>query len=210
MLENIGCTTIKLLNCFVNSGFMVVRVLGITGTFQAGKDAVAALIGWRKYSCSDIIREECLRRGLSIDNNQNLIDIGDEMRKTSGDAGVLGKKAVEQIVADGVDKAIVVSIRTPAEVLALKNAPNVDFRLLILDAPITLRFERAKKTPRFATIPFGEFKAQEEKQMQGGEAHNMHLAKVFEMADAKIVNAFETKNELKKAVDVLLNQWGWN
>lgn len=204
-----GCTTINLLNCLVNCQFMVVRILGITGTFQAGKDTVAALIGWKKYSCSDIIREECTRRGLSIDTNQNIIDVGDDLRKSSGDAGILSKKALERIRKDGIENAVVVSIRTPAEVLALKNAENVDFRLLVLDAPISLRFERAKNTTRFASIPFEEFRMQEEKQMKGGDVHNMHLAKVFEFADAKIVNTFSSTTELKAAVDAELKKWSW-
>jgi len=58
-------------------------------------------------------------------------------------------------------------------------------------------------------MSFDEFKAQEKKQMQGGEAHNMHLEKVFELADAKILNAFKTKQELNVAVDALMKEWGW-
>lgn len=188
---------------------MVVRVLGITGTFQSGKDTVAILLGWKKYSCSDIIREECVRRGLSIDVNQNLIDVGDDLRKSSNDAGFLAKKAIERIQKDNVSHALIVSIRTPAEVLAIKNAPNVDFRLLVLDAPIELRFQRARMTERFVNMSFDEFKSQEDKQLKGGDVHNMHLAKVFEMSDARILNSFSSTEELKSSVNDVLKKWGW-
>ncbi|MBI4142103.1 hypothetical protein HY484_04210 [Candidatus Woesearchaeota archaeon] len=188
---------------------MVVRVLGITGTFQSGKDTVSALLGWKKYSCSDIIREECLRRGLSIDINQNLINIGDDLRKSSGDAGILAKKALERISKDNVSRVVVVSIRTPAEVLALKNAENVDFRLLVLDAPIEVRFQRARTTERFVNMSFDEFKSQEDKQLKGGDVHNMHLEKVFEMSDARIFNEFSSLEELRVVVNDVLNGFGW-
>lgn len=187
---------------------MRIRVLGITGTFQAGKDAVAALIGWKKYSCSDLLRDECKKRGLSIDINQNLVDVGNEMRKTSNDAGILGKKILERIYADKVDKVIVVSIRTPAELLSLKNANNVDFKLLLLDAPIELRFQRAKSAQRFATLPFEQFKAQEDNQLKGSDEYSQQLGKVFEFADAKIINDFESLDDLKSAVTAVLKGWG--
>jgi len=188
---------------------MQIKVLGITGTFQSGKDALAEIIGWKKYSCSDLLREECKKRGLSIDINQNLVDIGNELRKTSNDSGILGKKILESIHADKIDKAIVVSIRTPAELLALKNAKNVYFRLLVLDAPIELRFKRSKATPRYTNISFEEFKRQEDAQLKGNEEHSQQLGKVLELADAKIINNFNSLKELKKEVDTVLKNWEW-
>ena len=187
----------------------MVKMLGITGTFQAGKDTVAGIIGWRRYSCSDVIREECRRMGLSIDINQNLVDVGDELRKSSNDAGVLAKKVIGRIFADGTNAAIVVSIRTLAELYALKNTPNADFRLLVLDAPIEKRFERAKNDVRFKTMSFFEFKAQEDRQMHGTESYSMHLSKVFEQADARLWNDFASIEELHTAVMHVLKEWGW-
>ncbi|GEM_PF-3721583 len=186
---------------------MQIRILGITGTFQSGKDAVAALIGWKKYSCSDLLRDECKLRGLSIDINQNLVDIGDDLRSKFG-SGVLGKMAVEKINSDLVDKAIVVSIRTPEELIELKRAKNFDFKLLVLDAPIEVRFARAKASPRWVDMSFSDFKAQEDSQLQGIGPF-MNLLKVFKFADAKILNTFNSFDELKSAVNAVLKGWGW-
>lgn len=187
---------------------MAVCILGIAGTFQAGKDSVAALIGWKKYSCSDVIREECKKRGLSIDVNQNLVDVGNDLRKSSGNAGILGELIIKKILADKVSRAIVVSIRTPAELLALKGAKGVDFRLLVLDAPIALRFQRAQSLVRYASMSFEQFKAQEDLQLKGADEHSQQLEKVFSFADAKIMNE-DSLDDLKFAVSALLKRWNW-
>jgi len=187
----------------------MIRILGVAGTFQAGKDSVAALIGWKRYSCSDIIREECRKRGLSIDVNQNLIDVGNDLRKSSNDAGILGKKVLEAIRFDGVSSALVVSIRTPAELFALKNAVNVDFRLLVIDAPIEVRFARAKSLARYSHMSFDEFKAQESAQLNGVDEFSQQLGKVFGFADAKLINDFKSLEELKASVFGLFKNWGW-
>lgn len=187
----------------------MVKILGVSGTFQAGKDSVAALVGWKKYSCSDIIREECVKRGLSVDVNQNFVDVGNDLRKSSGDAGVLGRRIVEKILAGSVERAIVVSIRTPAELFALKNAEGVDFRLLVLDAPIEVRFQRAKSLARYSGMSFGEFKAQEDAQLKGVAEYSQQLGRVFELGDARLVNDFGSLDELKVAVFGVLKGWGW-
>lgn len=188
---------------------MSIRILGITGTFQSGKDALAAAIGWKKFSCSAIIGEELVRMGLSIDVNQNFVDVGNDLRRLHNDAGILGKKVLERILAEKLGRVIVVSIRTPAELFALKNAKDVDFKLLVLDAPIELRFQRSKVTPRWTNIPFDEFKRQEDLQLSGAEEHSQQLGKVFEFADAKIINDFSSVDDLKIAVDKVLKNWGW-
>ena len=120
-----------------------------------------------------------------------------------------GKNILERIHAENLDKAIVVSIRTPAEILALKNAKDVDFHLLLLDAPIDVRFERAKKTQRFVNMSFEDFKAQEDKQLDGTDKYSQQLGKVFEFADARLTTNFQTLDELRSAVDTILKGWGW-
>jgi len=73
-------------------------LIGLTGKSGSGKDTVADYLkekGFIYFSLSDIIREECKKRGKKIERD-NLIKIGNELRKKHGPS-VLADKTIQKI-----------------------------------------------------------------------------------------------------------------
>ncbi len=164
-------------------------ILGIVGKFAAGKDTAAEFFvknGFKHYSCSDIIREEHVKRyGVPAPDREAQVKMGDLLRSEGGNA-VLAKRILEQIQSTNPKHALVVSIRTPEELSALRSHP--DFKLIAIDAPITLRYQRSvERKGEKDHISFEEFKAQEERESKSiGTA--MNLNKVIGSADHVVTN----------------------
>jgi dephospho-CoA kinase len=132
----------------------------VTGPNASGKGAVCdflTTVGFAVYSLSDVIREEARLRGLPPER-EHLIRLGNEMRETSG-PGALAKGILSKI---GL-RAVIDSIRNPAEVEVLRSLPS--FVLLGIRAPVELRFarsvERARPGDPASLEEFKEREAQE-------------------------------------------------
>ena len=102
-------------------------IIGLTGTNGSGKTA---------YSLSDVIREELAAKGLAP-NRENLIAEGNRLRSELGSA-ILAHRVGRRLRPD--QNYVIDSIRNPREVQALREWG--EFRLLHLDAPRELRYER--------------------------------------------------------------------
>ena len=177
-------------------------ILGLTGPNSAGKGEVAKYLIEKKcfiyHSCSDVIREECTKKGLEH-SRENLIAVGNELREKFGPA-ILAKQIMEKI-KNKKGNVIVDSIRNPAEVVELKKLPN--FILVMVDAPMELRFERAKARGRVENAETLEaFNALEESEKSDDPA-KQQLHKVFAMADKKIVNE-GTMEALHQKIETIL------
>src|SRR3989344_3037021 len=119
-------------------------IIGLTGSYAAGKDTVADFLvkrGFAYYSLSDLLRKELVKQGKLL-SRDNLIDKGNELRQNFG-AEELARRILDQIKKDGSENVVVVSIRNPEEVKFLKK--NSEFEMWFVDAPIKTRYERAKK-----------------------------------------------------------------
>ncbi|MHC5012347.1 MAG: nucleoside/nucleotide kinase family protein [Planctomycetota bacterium] len=129
-------------------------VIGITGRNCAGKDSVAAILvarGFERHSLSDAIREELRARDVPI-TREALIDMGNRLRRDEGPA-VLAERMKRMIRGDRV---ALVSVRSPSEVQALRALPG--FRLVGVEAPVAVRFERERTRSReFAVETLEEF-----------------------------------------------------
>ena len=172
-------------------------VIGITGTNSSGKDTVAKFFiekGFDSFSLSDILREEAKKRGIE-ENRDNLQGIGNELREKFG-TGYLAQETLKKIKRD----AIVTSIRHSDEVKTLKQAQN--FFLIAIDAPIELRYKRARKRQGTQdAIDFETFQKQEAKEFQKSGS-GQQLGKCMEMAGYKIENN-GTKEEFYKKLENL-------
>jgi len=160
------------------------RLVGLTGTNAAGKGEVARLLGARGYayrSLSDVLRAELARRGLEA-TRDNLIRVGNELRAAHG-ADVLARRAAEGL---GDGRAVVDSIRNAAEVAYLRGLG--DFLLIGVDAPVEIRFERARLRGRNeSAATLGEFRAKEVEELRGGET-GQQLEACLRLADVLIIN----------------------
>ena len=175
-----------------------VRLIGLTGTNSSGKGEAAACFQKRGYayvSLSDVIRAELEKEGIPITRN-NLIRKGNHMRETQG-ADVLARLVMKGIKG----KTVVDSIRNPQEVEYLRQ--HGDFILLAIDAPVEIRFERAKKRGREESAStLQEFIAKEAEEMTNRKT-GQQLSNCIQMADFKIENNGTLEDLEKKAKRII-------
>lgn len=169
-------------------------VVGLTGPNAAGKGEVARFLGDRGlafHSLSDIIREEAAAGGLSP-TRENLIETGNALRRRHG-AGVLAERTLERLTG----RDVVDSIRNPAEVEVLRREPA--FLLLAVDAPIGLRYERARLRSRAGDgSTLEEFTARERLEL-GSDPVQQQIHLTIQMADLSVDNS-GTLSDLHRAV----------
>lgn len=176
-------------------------LIGLTSRNAAGKDKVARYLvehhAFGYFSLSDILRKELKKKGLPI-TRENLTAEGNAQRQAKG-AGVLAERALAEL--EGVKAGVVVSIRNPGEVSTLRKRD--DFILVAVDAPVQLRYERAKARSRSDDAKtLEEFIRDEQAELAGNE-NEQQLERVFRMSDLVIVND-STLEELYAKVEELL------
>ena len=173
-------------------------LVGLTGTNGAGKGEAAAYLGTKGYayrSLSDVLREELAARGLAA-SRDNLIVIGNELRARFG-PDVLARRTM----AKALGPAVIDSIRNPREVDYLRRQDG--FVLIAIDAPVEVRFARARARGRDeSAATLEEFRAKEDVEMAGSET-GQQLARCMAMADRSIMND-GTLEELWRKVEECL------
>lgn len=174
------------------------RLIGLTGTNSAGKGAVAAYFenkGYAYFSLSDLIREELRKIGKEV-TRDNLIKMGNELREKGGH-DILARLVMEKVK----DKSVIDSIRNPKEVEYLRTQKG--FILLAVDAPVELRYERAKKRGRAESASnLAEFIKKEAEEMtdleKGQQLHNC-----MKMADFLVINDGSLKDLYRRLEELL-------
>lgn len=180
-------------------------IIGISGPISAGTDSLAKFLiekGFVWYAYSDVLREEMTQQGVPLER-MNIIAFADAWRKKEG-TGVLSKRILSKTKAG--ENYVVGNIRNPGEVEELRKATK-DFVLIHVDAPLRMRFERAKQRNRERDPQtFEEFKKLDEIDLGIGQhSHGQQHAAVFTMADYRIVND-GTLDELKSKAEALLKK----
>ncbi|GAB4222146.1 MAG: dephospho-CoA kinase [Acidobacteriota bacterium] len=179
-----------------------VIVIGLTGPNAAGKGEVARYLASRGFAChslSDIVREQALAAGGDV-SRESLIETGRRLRREGG-PGILAEMLVPRLEG----RAVVDSIRHPAEVAVLRRLPA--FRLLGVDADVSVRFERARRRARAGDAPdLDGFRAQEALENRP-DADSQQLAATLALADAVVRNE-GTIDELIESVRAVLAGWG--
>ncbi|TSC91325.1 MAG: hypothetical protein CEN90_454 [Parcubacteria group bacterium Licking1014_17] len=185
-------------------------IIGITGPGASGKDTAAEHLekkGFYHCSLSDIIRDYCREKNIET-TRENLINAGNELRLKYG-RDYLARTALKKIKEQKNKNAVITSLRHPDEVKVLRENP--DFTLLMLDAPLEIRYERTqqRKTGRPEdSDSFEQFKKHEE-QERIGSGPTQQLDLIFQMADYTVINEGPDGPLLEK-VDDFLNKWQKN
>jgi len=180
-------------------------ILGVTGLYCTGKDTVAEILlekSFYHYSLSDAIREECRKRGKKV-TRENLIQLGNELRKTHG-PGTLAEMALRNIKSD--KNYVITSIRNPSEVAILQKRD--DFLLINVTAPLDVRYSRIKsrsKNEDIAINSVADLKAHEKREMST-VATNQQLHKAIAMADVTLRNDKDL-DTLRLKIVKLLTDW---
>ncbi|MFB0564981.1 MAG: AAA family ATPase [Candidatus Aminicenantaceae bacterium] len=174
------------------------RLIGLTGTNGAGKGVVAAYLvkkGFSYFSLSDLIRDEVRKKGEEVSRN-NLIKMGNHLREKFG-ADILARLVKKRIKG----KAVIDSIRNPKEVEFFRR--QKDFILVAVDAPVKVRYKRAKRRGREESASnYQEFIRKEQEEMTNSEK-GQQLHNCMNMADVTIIND-GTLEDLHQKVEALL------
>ena len=163
------------------------KIYGIAGTNGAGKDSVGEMLAERHnflfVSVSDLLREECRKRGLPIER-ENLRMISAEWRREFG-LGVLVDRAVEQAKKGNYDGVAAVPMRNVGEA---QRVLDLGGELVWVDADAKTRYNRITSRMRSDEDKktFEQFQAEEEHEMhQSGDEATLNVAGV-----KKICNIF--------------------
>lgn len=178
-------------------------LLGLTGSYGAGKDEVAHYLeakGFLHYSLSDILRQELVKEKKEI-TRENLIQKGNELRERFG-AGVLAVRTLEKLHTR--DNFVISSIRNPEEIKTLKKRP--DFLLVYVDASLELRFQRTCLRRRENDPKTLEEFRRKEKTEQSKKSTDQQLHKCQKLAQIILLNN-RSLEDLHHKIDQLLADW---
>ena len=179
-------------------------IVGLTGTNGAGKTAVSEMLRERGYgyqSLSDEIRAELKRRGLPA-TRENLIAEGIALRSRFGPAA-LAERVAQRL--NGDRDWVVDSVRNPHEVAALRRDPG--FRLLFVDAPPEIRYERTRSRADERTPgSFEQFQAEELRETTSDDPAAQQLHACQQLADETLWNDADL-GEVERRLDLLLARW---
>ncbi|MGH9414602.1 MAG: deaminase [Terriglobales bacterium] len=178
--------------------------IGLTGTNGSGKTTLADVLksaGFYYVSLSDEIRAELERAGQPL-TRENLIACGNRLRHEFG-RDVLAVRTRERLSAER--NYIIDSIRHPDEVRALRALP--DFHLLAVEAPLDLRYERARaRGDARAPASFEQFVELEQREMSGADPEAQNLPACAGMADAVIAND-GTIEDFRERAEAVIRGW---
>ncbi len=179
-------------------------IIGLTGTNGAGKTAVCDHLrsrGFEVHSLSDEIRGELDRAGRPA-TRENLIEMGNQLRRWGGTA-VLAERIKAQL--EPGRNYVIDSIRNPAEVDSLRRV--AEFHLLLVDAPIEVRFERVRRRDDARTpATLSEFVALEHREVSTADPSTQQLAACQGLADETLSNDGSLE-DLAARINELVRQW---
>lgn len=181
------------------------EIIALGGTLSSGKDTVAKYLetrGFKHFSLSDELRGMLHERDTEpTRDNMNLL--AKEVRTKNGN-DYLVIRVLEKAEKGGFKKIILSSFHHPHEVERVKN---LGAKFLVVDAPIELRFQRAKARERIGDgTTFKEFNKQEERERKSLDSGGQQLDAIISLADYRIEND-GTEEELYKKVDWFLESY---
>ena len=178
-------------------------IIGVTSNVGGGKDAVAQYFinnGFEHLSLSDFLREKLKKSGDDI-TRKNLYELGNYLRQKFG-ADVLAKEALRRVV-DGKEY-VVSSIGTIGEIKKLKSTNN--FKLIFVDAPPEIRFNRVKKRKREKDPKtLKEFQKLEDLERNGGGAAYREHDACRKFADIILINDSTLQRLYEKLDNILFD-----
>lgn len=184
---------------------MKMKVIGLTGTIGSGKEVVREILekNTNSYSVvlSSLLKEDALKKqGIQVTREirQNL---GNELRKQYG-TEILAKIAVS-FMQNNKDFLIIDGIRNPGEVDFLREKFGEEFKLIAVDSPQQLRFERMNGRNREGDPAIWEEFVRLDERDQGKDEpeYGQQVKKCIEMADVLIQNDGSLEELQQKVLD---------
>ena len=180
-------------------------VIGITGSFGAGKGVVADYLVTKKnfahFSARSLITEEIQKRGLEL-NRDSMIEVANDLRKKDGPTYIF-----EQLV----DKAkqhqgdcVVESVRAVAEARYIKEHGGV---ILGIDADPLVRYERIiRRGSETDHVTFEKWQQQEQEESNPDDPTKQDIFGALRESDYIIMNTTSLEM-LQKEVDAFVEKY---
>ena len=180
---------------------MFIMIIGLTGRIAAGKEVIVGILeekGFVYMTISEIIRNEMLDRGLTVDRTA-MQDFGNLLREQEGTNSWI-KRLMKKMNSN--DDYVIDGIRNPGEIDELRKMK--DFILIAIDAPKEDRFQRMLKR-RKPSDPktWEEFLVIDERDFGEEDSKGQQVGKCMEMADYKIDNNSSYDDFIKKVSEIL-------
>jgi len=178
------------------------KVIAFVGYPLSGKSTasqVARELGLAVVVMGDVVREEALRRGLEL-TDENLGKIARELREKEG-MDAIAKRCIPKIRELLKEHGVVVvdGIRGVAEIERFKRAFGDDFILIAIESPLELRFERAKLRKRTDDVSsIEDLKERDRREESWG------LKEAMEMADFTVENTGSYEDFVEKIRQILI------
>jgi dephospho-CoA kinase len=179
-------------------------IIGITGTLGSGKGTVVDYLvkekGFVHFSVRQFLLDEIRKRNLP-ENRDSMVEVANEMRKMNSPSFITDQ-LYEQALKKGKN-AVIESIRTPGEIVSLKQKGN--FYLLAIDADSKIRYDRIRKrNSETDQIDFETFIKNEEREMTSTDSNRQNLQKCREMADFVFLNNGKITELYEKIEEVFI------
>ncbi|HRH55832.1 MAG TPA: AAA family ATPase [Candidatus Paceibacterota bacterium] len=179
-------------------------IIGITGSFGAGKGAVVDYLvrekGFADFSARNFIAKEIKHRGLPV-NRDTLTNTANDIREKHGATYII-ESLYNEAKERGGD-AVVESLRAVAEVRLIKKLGGL---VLGIDAPPQVRYERARaRGSETDNVPYEEWLQQEVRESNPNEPTKQNIFGALSESDVIIENSGSLE-ELYEKVDHMLKE----
>lgn len=180
-------------------------IIGITGTIGAGKGTIVDYLiekrNFSHYSVRAYLINIINKKGLPV-NRDSMVKIANGLRKEHSPSYIVEELFKEAL--ENRENCVIESIRTPGEVISLKDKGN--FILLAVDADPKIRYERiVQRASETDHISFETFLENEKREMTSDDPNKQNLSKCIEMADF-VLNNDGTIEELINITENLLKK----
>ncbi|MBO8179716.1 MAG: flagellar hook-basal body complex protein FliE [Archaeoglobus sp.] len=178
------------------------KVIAFVGYPLSGKSTashVARELGLPVVVMGDVVREEALRRGLEL-TDENLGKVARELREKEG-MDAIAKRCIPKIRELLKEHGVVVvdGIRGVAEIERFKKAFGDDFILIAIESPLEVRFERAKMRNRSDDVSsIEDLKERDRREESWG------LKEAMEIADFTVENIGSYEDFVEKIRQILI------
>jgi len=177
------------------------KLIAFVGMPASGKSEAAAIakkLGIPVVNMGDVVREETARRGLPP-TDENIGGTGTALRSEEGMEGI-AKRCVPKIHAIKSKVVIIDGIRNINEIEYYKKEFGNDFRLIAINTPFDIRFERVKMRARS-----DDMKSMEELKRRDEREKGWGLDRAIEKADINSDNTGSIEEFRKKMEQLLGN-----